>query len=152
MDPALQRIDQLTEQRYSLVYFETMRSVHVVDMFKSLSLGSSKAIYHWSEGDGLYRMDASHIMIPRTQKPEHVLELIRSTPHFGIYILSGFEEALKNQRCVELLQKIIANYQNNPKMVVILGSNIEFPATLRASIAHIRHTMRPAGNSTRKAS
>jgi hypothetical protein len=142
MDPALQRIDKLTEQRYPLVYFETLRSAHVTDMFKSLSLATSKAIYHWTPESGLYRMDASHIMIPRTQSPRHLLELIYGTPHFGVYLLSNFDEALKDQRNIDLLKKIIAGYENKPKMIIMLGSEMNIPGELRPSVAHIRHTMR----------
>ena len=142
MDPALQRIDKLTEQAYSLVYFETLRSAQVTDMFKSLSFATSKAIYHWTQDNGLYRMDASHIMIPRSQSPRHLLELINATPHFGIYLLSNFEEALKDQQLVDLLKKIIARYSSNPKMIIFMGNEIDIPADLRPSVAHIRHTVR----------
>jgi hypothetical protein len=154
MDPALQRIDKLTEQRYPLVYFETLRSAHVTDMFKSLSLATSKAIYHWTPDSGLYRMDASHIMIPRSQSPRHVLELIYSTLHFGVYLLSDFDEALKEPGNVDLLKKIIAGYNDNPKMIIFMGNGINIPAELRPSVAHIRHTMRADthADSPRKAS
>jgi len=142
MDPALQRIDKLTEQAYSLVYFETVRSAQVTDMFKSLSLASSKAIYHWTPDNGLYRMDASHILIPRSQHPRHLLELINGTPHFGVYLISNFDEALKEQQTVDLLKKIVAGYSKNPKMIILLGNEMNIPAELRPSVAHIRHTMR----------
>lgn len=142
MDPALQRIDRLTEQRYPLVYFETLRSAHVTDIFKSLSLATSKAIYHWVADSGLYRMDASHIIIPRSQNPRHLLELIYGTPHFGVYLLSDFGDALKEQQNIDLLKKIIGAYQYNPKMIIMMGNAIHIPAELRPAVAHIRHTMR----------
>lgn len=153
MDPALQRIDELTEQRYPLVYFETLRSAHVTDMFKSLSLATSKAIYHWTVDNGLYRMDASHIMIPRSQSPRHLLELINGTPHFGVYLLSDFGEALKEQHNIDLLKKIIAGYSNNPKMIIMTGNEMNIPAELRPSTAHIRHAVRASSHeaTTRKA-
>ena len=153
MNPALQRIEKLTEQRYPLVYFETLRSAHITDIFKSLSLATSKAIYHWTPDNGLYRMDASHIMIPRSQNPRHLLELIHGTPHFGVYLLSNFEEALKEQRNIDLLKKIIAGYSDNPKMLILVGNEINIPAELRPSVAHIRHAMRTSTQEgvTRKA-
>ena len=148
MDPALQRIDKLTEQAYSLVYFETVRSMQVTEMFKSLSLASSKAIYNWTPDGGLYRMDASHIMIPRTQNPRHMLELINATPHFGVYLLSNFNDALQEHQNIDLLKKIIAGYSNNPKMIVMVGNEMNIPAELRPSIAHIRHTIRATDTHT----
>jgi hypothetical protein len=153
MDPALQRIDKLTEQRYPLVYFETLRSAHVTEMFKSLSLATSKAIYHWTPDSGLYRMDASHIMIPRSQSPRHLLELIQGTPHFGVYLLSDFGEAVNEQPIIDLIKKIIAGYSDNPKMIVMMGKDMNIPAELRPSVAHIRHTVRSNSetDSSRKA-
>lgn len=142
MEPALQRIDKLTEQRYPLVYFETLHSGHVTEMFKSLSLATSKAIYHWTADSGLYRMDASHIMIPRTQSPRHLLELIQGTPHFGVYLLSDFGEALQDRSVIDLLKKVVATYKDNPKMIIMTGKDIQIPAELRPSVAHIRHTTR----------
>ncbi|WP_126454726.1 hypothetical protein [Sulfuriflexus mobilis] len=153
MDPALERIDKLTEKAYSLVYFESVRSAHITDLFKSLSLASSKAIYHWTPDNGLYRMDASHIMIPRSQTPRHLLELIHGTPHFGVYLLSQFDEALKEQHNVDMLKKIIAGYNSNPKMIILLGNQMDIPADLRPSVAHIRHTLHSSQtDSSRKAS
>lgn len=142
MEPALQNIDKLTEQRYPLVYFETLQSAYITNLFKSLSLVCSKAIYHWTPETGLYRMDASHITIPRTRNPRHLLELIQGTPHFGIYLLSDFDEALKEARNIELLKKIIAAYNTNPKMIILNGSEMDIPADLRPSISHIRHALR----------
>ena len=153
MDQAIQQIDNLTEKPYPLVYFETLRGPHVVDLFKSLSLVCSKAIYHWTPMNGMYRMDASHILIPRTQEPHHVLESILSTPHFGVYLLSGFEENLKDYRSMNLLKKIISDYKNTQRMLIMVGNNIEIPLELRTSIAHIRHQVKPtATNATRKVS
>ena len=146
IDPALDSINKLTEQNYPIVYFETLRSVHIVELFKNLSLASSKAIYHWQPETGMYRMDAKHIMIPRSVEAEDLLNTINSMAHFGVFVLSNFSEHIKDRRIVELLKKISAMHTVNPKMVILLGSKIEIPGDLRSSVAHIRHTMRSTGD------
>ena len=150
MEPALERINKLTEQNYPIVYFETLRSVHIIELFRNLSLASSKAIYHWQPETGMYRMDANHIMIPRTQEPEHLLNTINGMAHFGVFILTQFEDPIKDRRNVELLKKIASMHKVNPKMIILLGSNIEIPGDLKPSVAHIRHTMRHSGDGDRK--
>jgi len=150
IDPALERINKLTEQSYPIVYFETLRSVHIVKLFKNLSLCSSKAIYHWQHDIGMYRMDANHIMIPRTVDPEDLLTTIHSMAHFGIFVLTGFEDAVKDRKVVNTLKKISAAHSANPKMIILLGSKIEIPGDLRPSVAHIRHTMRSNSPSDKK--
>ena len=150
IDPALERINKLTEQNYPIVYFETLRSVHVVELFKNLSLASSKAIYHWQPETGMYRMDANHIMIPRTVEPEDVLSAISSMAHFGVFVLTNFEKHIQDRGIVEQLKKIANMHKVNPKMVILLGSKIEIPGDLRPSVAHIRHTMRSTPSSKQK--
>jgi len=150
IDPALEKINQLTEQNYPIVYFETLRSVHIVELFKNLALSSSKAIYHWQPEIGMYRMDANHIMIPRTVDPEDLLKTINSMAHFGVFVLTNFDEHIKDIRIVELLKKISSMHKVNPKMVILVGSKLEIPGDLRPSVAHIRHTMRSNSDDDRK--
>jgi len=145
IDPALDSINKLTEQNYPIVYFETLQSVHVVELFKNLSLASSKAIYHWQPETGMYRMDAKHIMIPRSVEAEDLLKTIHSMAHFGVFVLSNFSEYIQDRKIVDLLKKISSMHAVNPKMVILLGSKMNIPGDLRPSVAHIRHTMRSTG-------
>jgi len=149
IDPALENINKLTEQNYPIVYFETLRSVHIVELFKNLSLASSKAIYHWQPETGMYRMDAKHIMIPRSIEPTDLLNTINSMAHFGVFVLSNFDKHIQDRQVVELLKKTATMHSVNPKMVILLGSKMEIPSDLRPSVAHIRHTMR--SNTDKKA-
>jgi len=142
IDPALERINKLTEQSYPIVYFETLRSVHIVELFKNLALSSSKAIYHWQPDTGMYRMDANHIMIPRTIDPEDVLTTINSMAHFGVFVLTSFDEHIQDRKIVNILKQVSNTHRANPKMIILLGSKLDIPGDLRPSVAHIRHTMR----------
>lgn len=151
VDPALERINKLTEQSYPIVYFETLRSVHIVELFKNLSLCSSKAIYHWQPETGMYRMDANHIMIPRTIDSEDVLNTINSMAHFGVFVLTGFNEHVQDRKVVSILKKISSTHRANPKMIILLGNNIDIPGDLRPTVAHIRHTMRSGSSSEQQA-
>jgi len=145
IDPALDSINKLTEQNYPIVYFETLQNVHIVELFKNLSLASSKAIYHWQPETGMYRMDAKHIMIPRTVEPEDLLKTIHSMAHFGVFVLSNFSEYIQDRKIIDLLKKISSMHSVNPKMVILLGSKMDIPGDLRPSVAHIRHTLRASG-------
>jgi len=150
VDPSLERINKLTEQSYPIVYFETLRSVHIVELFKNLSLCSSKAIYHWQPETGMYRMDANHIMIPRTVEPEDVLNTINSMAHFGVFVLTDFNQHIKDQKIVNVLKKISSTHRANPKMIILLGSKMDIPSDLRPTVAHIRHTMRSNSSNEKK--
>lgn len=150
IDPALKKINELTEQKYPIVYFETLRSEHIIELFKNLSLCSSKAIYHWQPESGMYRMDANHILIPRTIDAEDTLNTINSMAHFGIFVLTDFEQHLENRKVINILKSISSTHQTNPKMIILLGSEINIPGELRPTVAHIKHTVRTASPSEQK--
>lgn len=142
MEAALERLNKLTEQNYPVVYFDTAHSDHIVELFKSLALISSKAIYHWLPESGMYRMDANHILIPNTHKPKQLLKTIHDMAHFGIFLLSNFQDHTIDRENIEMLKKISSMNDVNPKTIILLGNEIEIANDLRPYVAHIRHTNR----------
>ena len=142
MNAALERIDQLTEQNYPVVYFDTSQSEHIVELFRNLSLMSTKAIYHWLPDSGMYRMDANHILIPNTQKPRQLLKTINNIAHFGIFLLSDFQEHATDRENIELIKKMATMQDINPKTIILLGNDIKISNDLKPYVAHIRHTSR----------
>jgi len=151
MDAALERLNQLTDQNYPVVYFDTTQSVHIVELFRNFALISTKAIYHWLPESGMYRMDANHILIPNTQKPRQLLKTINDIAHFGIFLLSDFHEHATERENIELLKKMAAMQDVNPKTVVLLGNDIEIANDLKPFVAHIRHTNRSQDDGHKKA-
>lgn len=138
MDKALQVIEKLIESAPPLVSFETSRVPRAIDLFKSLSLNQTRPIYLWSAGDGLHRMDASHILIPRTQSAEHVLDFIKSHRHSGVFLLPGFTAQMKDARVVAHLKQVL-EHDTNERVIVLLDAHIEIPALLRPFTRRVRY-------------
>lgn len=145
MNPALNNIARLTESRFPLVYLESTEQDVLLSLFRELSRGSGKAIYQWNREDGMYRLDAGHIVIPRTQKPDNVLEYIQSSKHYGIYLLRNLGADIEQRVVADHLKRIAAAYNERPKMVILIDSGLNIPADLRPSVAHIRHVVNRAG-------
>lgn len=138
MDKALQVIEKLIESAPPLVSFETSRVPRAIELFKSLSLNQTRPIYLWSAGDGLHRMDANHILIPRTQNPEHVLDYIKSHRHSGIFLLPGFTPHMKDARIVVQMKQTLEN-DINERVVVLLDPLIDVPELLRPYTRRVRY-------------
>lgn len=155
MNAALKNIERLTDSRYPLVYLETNELDVLFGLFRELGRGSGKAIYQWNREDGMYRLDAGHIVIPRTQRPENVLEYIQSSKHYGIYLLRNLGADIEQRPIVDQLKRIAAAYSERPKMVILIDNKLNIPVDLRPSIAHVRHVVNHAeqdGELARKAS
>lgn len=138
MDKALQVVEKIIESAPPLVSFETVRIPRTLELFKALSLSQERPVYLWSAGDGLHRMDASHILIPRTQQPEHVIEYINSHRYTGIFVLPGFAQFLSDPRLVvKMKDSLEAN--RSDKVIVLVDTFIEIPELLRVYTRRIRH-------------
>ncbi len=143
MDAALKNIDKLTDSRFPLVHLDTHQVDHVIELFQRFTRINGKAIYLWAEDDGLVRLDAGHIMIPRTQRVDHLLNYIHATKHYGVYLLRGFGSHLQKDSVIAQLKRIVSDAKTIPKMVILLGEDISIPSELRPATVTVKHVSPP---------
>ena len=139
----LQQLEKVLETRFKLVSIETYDTDRVSDLFTQLSRFSSKAFYMHMPGEGMHRLGAAHITIPRTREPMELLEHIDATPHFGIYILRDFNAALEDKKIIDKLKQIGAG--NKRKLVILLSEYIELPLELKPYTLRSKHRIKQAG-------
>lgn len=137
MDKTLQIIENLVNAAPPLVSFETASVDRALDLFKSLSLTHGSPFYQWSVEDGLHRLGASHIIIPRTRQPEHLIEYINTLQHPGIFLLPSFAELLSNKVLFEQFKKMLAS-SSKDKTIVLIDAEIELPDGLIAYTQRVR--------------
>lgn len=65
----LQQLEKVLETRFKLVSIETYDTDRVSDLFTQLSRFSHKAFYMHQPEEGMHRLGAAHITIPRTRTP-----------------------------------------------------------------------------------
>ncbi|MCW9024618.1 MAG: hypothetical protein OQK73_08030, partial [Gammaproteobacteria bacterium] len=63
----LTQLEKILDSKYRLVTIETYDTDRVVDLFTQLSRFSNKAFYMALPEEGMHRLGAAHITIPRTQ-------------------------------------------------------------------------------------
>lgn len=139
----LDQLDQMLDANFRLVSIETYDPERVTELFTQLSRFSNKAFYLWEANEGLHRIGASHIKIPRTVDPRELLNHIEGSKHFGVYILRDFNAALENDKHVQTLMKIASGEID--KVVVLLSDFIDLPKGLKPFTLRSKHQMRQAG-------
>lgn len=139
----LDQLDQMLDANFRLVSIETYDPERVTELFTQLSRFSNKAFYLWQANEGLHRIGASHIKIPRTVDARELLNHIEGSKHFGVYILRDFNAALENDKHVQTLMKIASGEID--KVVVLLSDFIDLPKGLKPFTLRSKHQMRQAG-------
>ena len=139
----LDQLDQMLDANFRLVSIETYDPQRVTDLFTQLSRFSNKAFYFWEDNQGLHRVGAAHIKIPRTTTAKELLNHIENSKHFGVYILRDFNKAMEDEKNIQLLLKIASGDIN--KVVIFLSDYIELPKALKPFTLRSKHQMRQAG-------
>ncbi|MFO8024036.1 hypothetical protein [Thiohalophilus sp.] len=138
----LQQLEKILDSRFKVVSIETYDTDRVSELFTQLSRFSNKAFYMHLPDEGLHRLGAAHITIPRTRTPLELLEHIENTPHFGIYILRDFRAALEDKKVVDKLKQIGAG--DKRKVVILLSEYIELPRELKPYTLRSKHQIKQA--------
>lgn len=139
----LDQLERILDGKYRLISMETYDVERVIDLFSRGGRYSSKALYLWTDQEGLRRLGNAHVPMPRTQTPRGVLEQIAASPHFGVYILRDFNDALQETGNQSLLQQI-AGTEESAKVVMFLGEQVVLPEALRPLTLRARHQPREA--------
>lgn len=139
----LHNLEEIIESKYHLVSIESYDTDRVLDLFVQLSRFSNKAFYLGKPDEGMHRIGAAHITIPRTQTAKEQLEHIEGSKHYGMYILRDYGDELDNKTNIAFLKKIATS--EKPKNVVLLSEYINLPQELKPYILRSKHQMKQAG-------
>lgn len=138
--PYLEQLEKILEMKHRLISIETDDADRVADLFTELNRFSNKAIYLSQNFEGLHRIGAAHIKIPRTQNAKDLLEHIDAVNHYGVYILRDFSSALEDPNVVGLLKRILVG--DVDKVIVLLGEYIDLPRDLKPYFMRSKHQMK----------
>ncbi len=140
-----QPIEQLGQADFRLIAIETTTPERVMEMFRSFSRRTGKAVYHWTAEEGMFRIGGfEHIIIPHTRRPTDVLDYIASNSLYGVYLLRGVMSALEDKRCIAGLRRIAELRDGTPRLMVLLDEKITLPPELQNLSAHVKHGLRKA--------
>ena len=138
----LEHLERMLDANFRIISIETYDPERVEELFTQLSRFSSKPFYLYQGEEGLHRIGASHIKIPRTQAPLELARHILKNTHYGVYIIRNFNPALTDKSVVQTLKQIATEKTN--KVVVLLSEYIDLPEDLKPFTLRSKHQMRKA--------
>ena len=136
----LDQLDELLSTEHRLMTIESYDQERVEDLFSELSRHNNKAYYLARPGQGMFRIGAEHIEIPRTLTPQEILKHIQNTRHYGIYILCDFQDNLESEHVVMQLKQIAT--ADAAKLIIFLSDFIDIPEALKPYTVRSKHQMR----------
>jgi len=139
----LNQLEKMLESGHRIITMESYEVDRVCDLFLELSRFSSKPYYLAQPEQAMHRLGASHIGIPKTNKPQDLMEHIEATQHFGIYILRNYTEIIDNVDMVEDLISIATG--DTHKVVVMIAEHIKLPNQLKPYTVRSKHQMKNTG-------
>ena len=139
----LSQLDKMLNTGHRLIAMESYEVERICDLLLELSRFNASPFYLASPGQGMYRFGASHISIPRTVKPEDLIEHIKASTHYGVFILRDYNEILKNEKLVDQLLEIATGESN--KVVLFIADHLELPEKLRPKTLRSKHQMKKTG-------
>ena len=139
----LNQLEKMLESGHRVITMESYEVDRVCDLFLELSRFSSKPYYLAQPEQPMHRLGASHIGIPKTNKPIDLMEHIEATQHFGIYILKNYTEILEEVDMVEDLISIAT--ADAHKIVVMIAEHIKLPEQLKPYAVRSKHQMKNTG-------
>lgn len=139
---ATRTLQRIIDSNYRLAALETPEIERLLALFKRLTLSTGRAVYHWTRDNGLYRLGIEHIFIPRTRAPADVLAYVSASRHYGIYLLDGFNGALGRASIQRTLSDLSELDDDVRRLVILIGTQLDIPQSLRPRVAVVRHNVR----------
>lgn len=139
----INQLERILESEHRIITMETYDVTRICDMLLQLSRLNTKPYYLAEPKQAMYRLGASHIGIPKTQKPEDLLEHIEATGYFGVYILKNYAEILEDNDLVEDLVNIATG--DTHKVVILVAEHLQLPSLLKPYTVRSKHQMKEAG-------
>jgi len=127
-----ENLEKLIATDYKLIAIETASAIRTIHDFQPL-VREGKAVYAWEQNMGLHRLEASHINIPKTQTPEMVLNYIKKSKHFGIYLLVDFQQNLYNYEILNTVEQI-SHDSSYKKIIIFINDYSSYPYKLMKTL------------------
>jgi hypothetical protein len=123
-----EHLEKLISTGYKLIALETDSPEQTINDFRPL-VREGKAIYLWEKNTGLSRMEASHITIPNTKTPDMVINHIRQSNLYGVYLLVGFNNDIAKYSLQSSFEQIADDRKSN-KIIIFIDHYFNYPHKL----------------------
>ena len=135
-DP-LHDIELLIKSRHGLIVIDTAEEERAESLLKHVADRLQLPLLVWSRTKGL-RAEHAESAIYGTTDINQALAHIQSANIAAIYHLQGLGSLLQNEGVTERLKDIALAFGNKDAVLILTGSGLELPDSLRRLTAHVR--------------
>ncbi|HET6546776.1 MAG TPA: hypothetical protein VFG55_08540 [Rhodanobacteraceae bacterium] len=128
--------EQILGANGNLVALRVADIALVVAQFRQASLRSGQAIYLWQPETGVVSLRDSEVRVPGGRHLSDALQHVLHSIHFGIYLLTGFENQL-NATSLRLLRRIARIRAGNNRKLVFLAADFGFTEEIDDAIEYL---------------
>jgi SpoVK/Ycf46/Vps4 family AAA+-type ATPase len=136
-----QDLEIILRSRTPIVVIETQDEARVLEVLRSISIGSSSSeylpLFRWTVTDGLQRLDIDLEPQLMNSEPTDVLKHIRAVSKPGIYVLLDFHPFLDDPVHVRLIKDICIHYRKIARQLVLISHKVALPHELESFSARV---------------
>lgn len=138
-------VGHLVDSGYPIGIIETGSPERIERLFRRHERASGEAIYIWDRRRGLFRIGTEYIRIPHTDTLRRALDFVATTIHFGVYVVFGSSESLRDEAVVERLRRFAGTQHRVRRMVIFVDERVPEAPGLSGLSVRLRHEVRKAG-------
>lgn len=130
--------DQILGAGSNLVGIELPNVEEAIAQFRQLAIRSGQSVYLWHPDTGIAALRESEMRVPGSRRLVDALRFIQQSIHFGIYLLTDFEEQIKPPNTA-LLRRMAHNQSGNERKLVFLAPKLDLPEGVADLVEWIGH-------------
>ena len=148
-DNAFHMFDRLVEQPYCLFQINTPHPEKIYQRLVRYQDFSSRAIYAWKSGQGLYRTNLPDIFAPNTGNLINALLHATLSNHFGLYLFTDIGKALHSPRAIEIINSLTSKNFSHKKVLIFAEKSPDIPPQITQHFISIGHIISYLENTER---
>jgi hypothetical protein len=129
-------LEQILAARSNLVALRVGDVERILAEFRQIALRSGQSIYLWRPDSGVVSLRDTEMRVPGGLQLHDALLHVLQSIHFGVYLITGFEDAL-NAPVLRVLRRIARVRTGNDRKVVFVGTGFVFPGEIEETIEYI---------------
>ena len=141
----LRDLEAIIRSRTPLIAVESNEEPQVVRLVRQIGQRLQIKAYRWTVTEGLQAFDPCDQPQKSVVKSQEVLNFIKSSASYCLFVLLDFHPFLQDNVHVRQLKDIALTYSRHYSTVVLVGCALEVPQELRPYTAHFRLPLPDAG-------
>ena len=134
--------EQILKAESNLIGLETASVEDTLAQFRQLAMRSGQSVYQWEPETGINSLRESEMRVPGSKRLSDALRFILQSMHFGIYLLTDFDEQVKPPN-LALLRRVARIASGNERKLVFVANHLQFPEEIDVLVERL--TQRGSG-------